>query len=235
MSRVIKTMKPMRTKMNTSFKMSVVFAGIFLTGCASFQKDHFVVGSTPQDYRTNHPIVVSESEVTKDLLVLKSMNRMSSRHSNIATSFYGKFRRSGAKHIRVIIPAGSSNEHAARHVSRDIIAHMKELGLKRSEVQLSRYHAPKHGDAATIRLSYDSINAAVASKCGEWSEDLGDTSENRNYGNFGCATQNNLAEMIANPADLLGPRGESEIDAERRDNVIDDWRSNGTPSLPSLL
>ncbi len=235
MSRVIKTMKPKRTIMTKSLKMSVLLAGIMLTGCASYQKDHFKVGSVPKDYRTQHPIVVSESEVSEDLIISRSMDRMSFRHENTATSFYSKFRQSGAKNMRVMLPAGSHNEGAARKVAHDVIAHMKKLGLKRSQVTLSRYHASNHGDAATVRLSYSSITADVASECGKWNEDLSETSENQNYGNYGCATQNNLAKMIANPADLLGPRGETEIDAGRRDNVINDWRDDGTASLPSLL
>lgn len=239
MSRVIKTMKPIKTnvgtKMSTSLKMSVVFAGILLTGCASYQKDHFTVGSTPKDYRTQHPIVVSQNEVSEDLIVSRSMSRMSFRHENTATSFYGRFKQSGAKSLRLVLPSGSHNEAAARRVGHDVIAHMKTLGLEAHQVTVSRYHASNHGDAATVRLSFDAITADIASKCGQWNEDLRDTSENHNYNNFGCSTQNNLAKMIANPADLLGPRGESEIDAERRDNVINDWRGNGTASLPSLL
>lgn len=239
MSRVIKTMKPIKTnvgtKMTKSLKMSVVFAGILLTGCASYQKDHFTVGSTPKDYRTQHPIVVSQAEESEDLIVSKTMNKMSFRHQNTATSFYGRFKQSGANTLRVVLPAGSHNEAAARRVAHDVIAHLKTLGLEENQVSVSRYHASNHGDAATLRLSYDSITADVASKCGQWNEDLGRTTENQNYNNFGCSTQNNLAKMIANPADLLGPRGESEIDAGRRDNVINDWRENGTASLPSLL
>ncbi len=235
MSRVTKNMKPMTSNLKTSLKLSVVFAGILLTGCASYQKDHFTVGSTPKDYRTQHPIVVAQSEVSEDLIVAQSLNRMSFRHENTATSFYSKFKQSGANTLRVILPAGSHNEAAARRVGQDVIAHMKKLGLQENQVAVSRYHASNHGDAATVRLSYDAITANVSSKCGQWNEDLRDTSENQNYENFGCSTQNNLAEMIVNPADLLGPRGQSEIDAGRRDNVINDWRASGTGGLPSLL
>ncbi len=239
MSRVIKSMKPNNSNVNRnmskSLKLTVVVAGILLTGCASHQKDHFTVGSTPKDYRTQHPIVVSQSEVSEDLIVTRSMQRASARHRNIVTSLVGKFKRSGANTIRVILPAGSHNEAAARRVSHDILKQMKELGLTAHDINVSRYHASNHGDSATIRLSYDALSADVASKCGQWNEDLRQTPENQNYGNFGCSTQNNLAKIIANPADLLGPRGESEIDAGRRDNVIDDWRANGTPGLPSLL
>ncbi len=51
-----------------------------------------------------------------------------------------------------------------------------------------------------------------------------DTESNRNYANFGCATQNNLAQMIANPADLLGPRACRKSIPPSAPQVIEDWR-----------
>ena len=218
-----------------SLKMSVVLAGILVTGCASYQKDHFTVGSVPKDYRTEHPIVVSQAEVSEDLLVTRDMKGMSFRQENTVTAFTGRYKRSGASTMRILLPAGSHNEAAARRVADDVVNHMKELGVNGGHIKMARYHAANHGDAATIRLSYGSVSADVASECGQWNEDLVETSENQNYGNFGCSTQNNLAKMIANPQDLLGPRGESEIDAGRRDNVVNDWRADGTAALPSLL
>jgi pilus assembly protein CpaD len=86
------------------------------------------------------------------------------------------------------------------------------------------YDASVTGDAAPIRLSYVAITAQTA-PCGAWPEDLAlNTLENRNYYNFGCATQSNLAAQIANPTDLVGPRQMSPIDAEQRGQVIDSWR-----------
>jgi pilus assembly protein CpaD len=36
---------------------------------------------------------------------------------------------------------------------------------------------------------------------------------------MGCATQRNLAAMVANPEDLVHPRGETPRPSERRDTV----------------
>jgi pilus assembly protein CpaD len=47
---------------------------------------------------------------------------------------------------------------------------------------------------------------------------------NQNYYNFGCATQNNLAAQIANPEDLVAPRGMTPIDATRRNAAIKEYR-----------
>ncbi|MEM7214054.1 MAG: CpaD family pilus assembly lipoprotein [Pseudomonadota bacterium] len=239
MYRVTNNMKPEMTGsgrlMTISKKTSIALIVLALGGCASFSKDHFEVGSVPQDYRTKHPIVVSQSEVVEDLLVTPSMKGMSFRQENVVTAFLSRFRRSGAKEIRVVLPAGSHNEAAARRVGHDIVEHIKEERIDSSQIRIVRYHAANHGEAAAIRLSFDAVSADVPHKCGQWDDDLTDTTDNQNYNNFGCATQNNLAKMIANPEDLISPRGQSEIDAERRDNVINDWRENGTPSLPSLL
>ncbi len=230
MSRVTKIMKS-----TLSNKVPVILTALIVSGCASYSKDHFTVGSVPSDYRTKHPIVVAQNEDHADMIVTRDMKGMSLRQRNVALALIGRYKRSGAKTLKVLLPAGSHNEAAARRVGTDLVRLMKEERIPANHISVSRYHASNHGDSATVRLSFVTVDAKVHSKCGEWREDLGNTSENQNYGNFGCATQNNLAEMIANPEDLVSPRGESEIDAERRDSVITDWRANGTPDLPSLL
>jgi pilus assembly protein CpaD len=42
--------------------------------------------------------------------------------------------------------------------------------------------------------------------------------------NFGCATQNNLAAMVADPADLVMPRTMTASDAQRRGTVFEKYR-----------
>ena len=55
------------------------------------------------------------------------------------------------------------------------------------------------------------------SYCGKWPSNLAETSRNLNYEDFGCSQQKNLAAMVSNPADLLGPRTMTPASAERRD------------------
>ncbi len=215
--------------------ISIALAGIMLASCASYERDHVIVGSTPTDYRTRHPIVISEAEVSEDLVVSHTMRNMSNRQENVVRNFASRFRRSGSRSLIVLVPSGSPNEVAARKVAGQVVNLMRELDVDRSQIKLSSYHASGHGEAATVRMSFNAMSAEVASRCGKWEEDLTDTKENYNYGNFGCATQNNLAKMVANPEDFLGPRGESEIDATRRDNVISDWRENGSEDLRSAF
>ena len=134
-----------------------------------------------------------------------------------------------------MIPSGSRNEAAARRLAHQVAGVLQGKGVREGQIYIHHYQASGYGESATLRLVFADIKAGVPSQCGEWNEDIIETSENRNYSNFGCATQKNLAAMVANPADLLGPRGVSAIDSERRTNVIRDWQEFGSDELPVLF
>jgi pilus assembly protein CpaD len=69
---------------------------------------------------------------------------------------------------------------------------------------------------------------AEAGPCGLWPQDLGPTYdrehwENRQYYNFGCAQQRNLAAMVDNPTDLVQPRASIPSYTGRRTTVLDKY------------
>ncbi len=215
--------------------LALVLSAAIGSGCASYDRNHYIAGATPEDYRTRHPIVVRQDETAEDIVVSPNARELSYRDRAVALSFASRFKQSGAGQMAILIPTGSANEIAAKHVARQIVSVFAERGIAASRVSMQSYSAAGHGDAATVRLVFAGIIAEVPSECGVWDDDILNTAENRNYNNFGCSTQKNLAAMVANPADLLAPRGESEIDATRRTNVINDWREDGSGSLPDLF
>ncbi len=215
-----------------SITMVSLLAAALVTGCASAGKDNMVVGTTPDDYRSRHPIVVSESETVEDIPISGNMRELSFRDRNVVSDFAGRFRRTGGRSMQVMVPSQSANEAAARRISAQVVAALIDEDINRSQIAVVSYHAGNHSNSAPIRISFLALAANVG-QCGVWNENIAGNSENRQYRNFGCATQNNLAKIIANPADLIGPRGESTIDATRRDVVITNWRENGSSSLPS--
>ena len=87
---------------------------------------------------------------------------------------------------------------------------------------------------ATIRVNYPRI-MADAGPCGTWPEDLGPSiknkgyEENRQYYNFGCAYQRNMAAMVENPADFAQPRPETPPYAARRSEAFEKY-SKGSPT-----
>jgi pilus assembly protein CpaD len=223
--------RPMRI-MNRLAGVSLLLSIALTSGCANYSRDHMTVGSIPDDYRTRHPIIVSENENAEDIVITAGSNRLSQRGRDIVRSMGLKYKTSGAKSIAILIPTGSSNETSARSAANDAVAELQQLGITSSQIVIQHYNASSHGASASLRIVYSDLVASIDSQCGKWDEDILSTSENKNYANFGCASQNNLAQQIANPADLLGPRGMSEIDSTKRTKVIEDWRESSTDLAP---
>ena len=76
---------------------------------------------------------------------------------------------------------------------------------------------------------------AEAGPCGQWPDDLGPSNdpshfENRPYWNLGCASQRNLAAMVANPADHIQPRAETPVYAAKRTFGAEKWRKGESPA-----
>jgi type IV pilus biogenesis protein CpaD/CtpE len=73
-------------------------------------------------------------------------------------------------------------------------------------------------------------SGAHAKECGNWPDDLTDTERNAQFENFGCAQQNNMAAMVANPDDFWRPRKQTPSDATRRSKVYDKYRQGESTS-----
>ena len=191
------------------------------SGCA--RRDSIVVGSVPDDYRTNHPIVISEQDKTVDIPVGIADRGLSRMQRVAADGFIAGYDRSAAPVVSVMVPYGSANQAAASVVAADLVKRLRKAGVPEGRIAHQPYEASQYGDSAPIRLVYAEMRASTG-PCGRWPEDLMNNSENKHWANFGCSYQNNLAAQIANPADLLGPRQPSEIDTARRSVSIDDYR-----------
>ena len=213
---------------------SLLLTMALASGCASYNRDHFTVGSVPDDYRTRHPIIVSENETSQDIVIPRHSQKLTLRGRDVVRDMGYKFKNSGAKSIAILIPSGSANEHAARKAASDAVEELGDIDISSSRIMVRHYDASGFGTSATLRIVFTDLAASVDSKCGQWDEDIIETAENKNYANFGCATQNNLAQMIANPADLLGPRAMSEIDSTKPTQVIEDWRDTTTVLTPGF-
>jgi pilus assembly protein CpaD len=196
-------------------------------GCANKE---MTTGSIPMDYRERHPIVLTEAQSTLDIPVGPNDARLTIGMKDTIKGFAQTFAASSAGQMLIQMPHGSPNAAVAARLGQDIRATLAASGIRNQRIVLTGYAAQAQGDAAPIRLSFVATRAVTA-PCGEWPEDLSnDTAGNRNWYNFGCASQNNLAAQIANPSDLIAPRGVTPIDAARRSTVIGLYRSGADPS-----
>lgn len=220
-----------RTRLRPAFgggAAAIALTCLGLAGCAGYPAHSVTVGAVPQDYRTNHPIIISEQEQTLDVPVAAEDSRLTPGTKETVRGFADRYHQTASGTVRILVPAGSVNAAAASIAARQIHAVLVRRGVPGSRIITVPYAAGTGYADAPIRLSY-MATAAHTTPCGTWPEDLvTDTSENRNYDNFGCATQNNLAAQIANPSDLIAPRGMTPIDAERRTQVYRDYVTNGS-------
>ncbi|TGP20520.1 MULTISPECIES: CpaD family pilus assembly protein [unclassified Mesorhizobium] len=197
-----------------------------LAGCANFHRDSVTVGAIPDDYRTNHPIVIAEKNQKIDLPVGAGDRGMTASQRDTLLGFLDGYDRSAAPALTIAAPVGSANQAAAQAASRDFARLAIAAGVKRNRIVMTSYQSAVPEASAPVRVAFVAVKAQT-DKCGRWPEDLLQTSENRHYADFGCSYQNNLAAQMANPNDLLGPRKQSDIDAENRGNVIDIYRARG--------
>ena len=208
----------------------LLLAGGLMAGCVS--TDPMAVGSVADDYRTNHPIIVSEKEQALDVPVASGARTLNAATMSNITAFARAFDDAGTGVLHVLLPVGSANEHAARRVRGDILRAVERGGASGGDVSIQHYDAAAHGSAAPVRLSYRGIAASVPHACGQWTGNLIDTRLNRHHSDYGCSLQNNVAAQIENPGDLLGPRAMSQIDAVQRGVVIGTYQ-DGPPAKAS--
>jgi len=196
-----------------------------VAGCAS-RTDSVVVGAVPDDYRTNHPIVIAEKDMVIDLPVGPTDRGMTGTQKVALGGFLTDYDRGAAPILTILKPVASRNEVAASHAATAFASYARKQGVPASRISISSYQAEAVELSAPVRVMFTAMKAQT-NKCGRWPADIADTTDNKHYANFGCSYQNNLAAQIENPADLLGPRKMTEIDAENRTRVIDIYQQEG--------
>nr|WP_298104463.1 CpaD family pilus assembly protein [uncultured Shinella sp.] len=216
--------------MRIALAATLVLSAVALSGCGT-NPDRNATGSIPDDYRTRHPIVLTEDAQTLDIPIATGDRSLTTGVRDNIRGFASDHAERSRSAVQIMLPRGSVNAATANHLRKEIRATLLAAGVKRDMLIETAYDASGYGPNAPIRLAFFAITAK-AGPCGEWPEDLvQNTTENKNYHNFGCATQANLAAQVANPMDLVQPRGMSPIDAEQRNVVIQDYRDNGQPEF----
>lgn len=192
-----------------------------------------VTASVPDDYRLRHPIAIEEADRSIVIFVGHARGGLSASQRADVIGLAQTWVREGTGAIVADVPVETPNARPAANSFREIRALLAAGGVPARGITLRHYHPDDPRTLATIRLSYPRI-AAVAGPCGLWPEDLGssimnrDYSENKQYYNFGCAYQRNLAAMIDNPSDLEQPRSETPAYTARRTAAFEKYRKGET-------
>jgi pilus assembly protein CpaD len=214
----------------TAILGSLAVSAVLMAGCA--KRDHIQVGSIPDDYRTRHPIIIAENQKSLMVPVGNAARELSFAEKEVISGFIANYGTQGSGAIHISVPAGAGHAGAAGHAANQVmaLAHAQGHG---GRTLIDQYQASPDHPSPPVVVSYGALTAS-AGPCGKWPADALATEDNKQYHNFGCAYQNNLAAQVANPMDLLHPRRTGPIDAADRDTVIGDYRTATGTWSPSI-
>jgi pilus assembly protein CpaD len=196
---------------------------VVLAGCAGPVQSVEPTGAVPDDYRLNHPIAIEDKVETLDVPVGLYTARLTGAEKANVVGFAQKFVASGSSVIAVVAPSGSPNQDVAAGIAVEIQDVLAKAGVAAKAIDYRVYHAGSDERNAPVRVAFSRVGATTA-PCGPWPDQASVNGQNRNYANFGCASQQNLAAIVDNPLDLLYPRGLTPADAARRADVLEKYR-----------
>lgn len=195
--------------------LTVTLVGALVGGC--WKSPRFQAPFTLANANERHPIAVRQGEATLDLAIYPGSSGLNESQKDKVANFLADYKSQSSDRLLIRAPSGGPNEIAAMRAYDQVRKAMRHAGIDPRSVALEPYFG--NGDpSAPLRLSYLQF-VAQAPDCPDWSENIGRDPQNMPYPNMGCATQRNFAAMVANPEDLIHPRGETPRPGERRDTV----------------
>lgn len=199
---------------------AVLAIGVTLAACAA-PREKSVRGWLVADPTARHPILVGSAPVALDLAVPRGSYGLTRNQTYELRDFLRQYRETNEGPLIVGAPSGGANEIAVMHAMGQLRREFTRAGLSRKNIQFDVYSGGGAGNAP-ITVSYHTFTA-LAPECGDWSDNLVRDPKNLPYRNFGCATQRNLAAMVANPRDFVEPRDMTPRDSQRRDILMDKY------------
>lgn len=192
-----------------------------LGACASVPAPQ---GPPTASYADRHRIEVVQSAERIEIPVSTGDVALSPQQRARLRDFAGAYLRYGHGALVLSAPAGGANVDEATLLSRETRMSLMDAGVSYAAVADSTYDASGRADAPIV-VSFSRYEAQAPDCAPLWEQDLAHQSNNQPWESFGCATQANLAAMIEDPADLLGPRASEPRDSDRRDTVMEAYRA----------
>jgi pilus assembly protein CpaD len=200
-------------------------AAVLLAGsCAAPTND----GTVFADGLRNHPITVAPHYQTVHMAFADSAAGLSPEDRAKLSIFVDDYLARGDGAISISAPRGPNSSAAIAWLGDDLV----RRGVPRSRILVGT-HDSADGDAG-VEIGYIAYDAR-SDACGNWDDDASDTAANLPRPDFGCSVQHNVAAMVADPRDLVAPRGMDAGDATRRQTVVGTYeKAQSTASAKSV-
>ncbi|MEO1028044.1 MAG: CpaD family pilus assembly protein [Pseudomonadota bacterium] len=187
---------------------------LVLSGCASddITDIDFGIGYNTLSI---HNVVAVERPQRLELSVNYDKPELSAQDTALVKAFVSAYRRQGRGPLLIAMPTETVNPSAIVSLSHDISDTAWKAGISYDAIVGTTYGRQADGSMPII-LTFQSYEA-VATPCPDLSRiDYANTRSNEVRANFGCHIRKNLAQMIVNPADLLGDLEMEPADSVRR-------------------
>ena len=172
-----------------------------------------------------NPVTVADSLERLELYPRRDGMDLSARDRSAMAGFLAGYGRGGSGPILIHAPDGAGAGAAA--AKSEVRMAMAAVGLGDAPVSTKSYPA-RPGAPAPVVVSYRRLKT-VLPDCGALATDLRITGRNVPTPAWGCAHASNLAAMVADPEQFLGPYPTTAPDAARR-MVIYDKYIEGSPT-----
>ena len=184
------------------------------------------------DGRTRHPIVLAETGYTTDVFPVGGTRRLDRHVAAQIHDFASRYKELGQGEVTMLLPQGGPSGVQASYLAPALRAAVEREVAR--PVSVASYPVADHALAAPVRLTFRGLKAKVAHACGDFPSDLASASslrgwQNEPYWNFGCSQQSLIAAQVADPRDLVTPRGETPTDTAFRLRAIGNIRNGQDP------
>lgn len=173
------------------------------------------------------PIEV-KSQVTALDLETDAYGRLTARSQSEVAGFMVGFKADSGTVLEIQTAGAGGGAAQTEGEIRDLAS---IYGVPRNQIRVTGY-VPEPGRRPVTRIAYARYVASVpACENPDWSENLAMTWDNNTYETFGCATQQNMAAMAADPRDLVRMRTMDPVtSSEKRDTMMGKYEKGESPS-----
>ncbi len=194
-----------------------------VAGCRGLDNYSARVLSDPEK---NHAINFSSETETLYVELPNGGGNLSHNQAADVRRFVERYKIESTGGIGIAAPRAMGGRFAIARSMRQVEDIVSRAGIPRHAIHTQDYsgHNPEFGRA--LRLAY-SRPVALPPHCEDFSKDMGVDRERLQTRNFGCATQSNLALMVANSRDLTHPQQSAPRSSERRSVTWTDYVGAG--------
>lgn len=217
--------RTLRRTASTAAALAVI--GALAAGCST------PMANGPRDViqgTAKYPVSVEPQMTSIGVRIDPGLQRLDPGDVARVTNFAAQWKEKGQGAVTVSAPQGSPNQRAGEAALVQTVSILQRAGVPAHMIARTGYPASESPGEPPVTLSFLSLTAVTAdcSALG-WPENLGMSSTNLPWTNFGCSTQSNFAAMVSNPRDLVDPRPMGDADVGRRLKVMETYRK-GEPT-----